>query len=335
MSEGETDRTSKISKRTVFLGGIPIDSTKNEVLAYLEQFDCVQKLDIPKDKSTKILKGYAKAVLKTSEGVDRLLAQPFHFLKKLQVSVKRWTNKKDYLRQKDKVSRRKLFVRFHPIYDCEGLLEHFSCFGTIENLDTKTDPLTNLDRFIAYVTFSTEEEAAKAAKYGIITDRERYIYCEITTPSYIMTLENKTSLCGSPTLKGNAKTTKKGTFPSFEPLDDPRVGSFASDNFPMKHNMQKEIKSASQVKKKAQKPTKNEIRQYFGSLTALSKKENQAARKSDPPREKLSSAPIAEEFFQFHDTKPTSKLYVYPTTNNQQSKANVVFRKLVRRYSIN
>ena len=331
MYKAETGRKGQQSNRTVFLGGIPLNSTKHEVLSYLEQFDIIQKLEMPKDKYLKTLKGYAKAVFQTTEGVDRLLAQPCHFLRNLQLSVKKWTNKTDYLSQKDQISKRKLFVRYHPNYHSSALLDHFEIFGTVENLDMKTDPKTNNQRFIAYVTYSSEREAQNAAKYGLIAESNRYIYCEITTPSYIMTFENKTSLCGSPTLKSNANTTKKGTLPSFEPFDDQRHGSFASDSMPAKqYNMKKEIKSASQVKKRAGKPSANEFKQYFGSITSLSKKAKTPGGIINAPREKLSSAPVAKEFFQFHDTKPTSRLYVYPTAQHN-TMANVMFRKLIPR----
>jgi RNA recognition motif-containing protein len=329
---GTAWRKKKQSKNMVFIGGIPLDSTKIEILNFLEQYDRVVKLEMPKENYLSTLKGYAKAALKTSDGVERLLAQPHHFLKNLQVSVKRWINKAEHLREKDEISMRKLFVRYHPIYTRQELLEHFKVFGYVETLDAKKDPRTNMDRYIAYVTYSAVDEAVTAAHFGNIIDKDWYITCEITTPSYVINLENTSSLCTTPLWKDKyANTTKKGTFPSFEPLDVQRIKSFATDSYPTNQQKIKEIKSTSQVKKKSRKKSDNILQQNISNPTVLSKiLTKKPGHNSLWSRERLSSVPIAEEFFQFHDTKPTSSLYIYPEAINRGSMANLVFRKLLR-----
>lgn len=46
------------------MGGIPLDTTRSEILGYLSHYDRVLRVEIARDKHTKQLKGYAKAVLR-------------------------------------------------------------------------------------------------------------------------------------------------------------------------------------------------------------------------------------------------------------------------------
>ena len=319
------------ASRTVFVGGIPINSTRQEIREYLECFDFVEHLELPKDKLTHKLKGYAKATLKTDSGVDLLISHPVHYIKGLQVSIKRWTKKSDYLRQKDATSKRKLFVRYHPSYTESELLAHFESFGEVEYFEAKVDPETNHQRNIAYATYNTEEEALYAATYGSVSSHDSYIYCEMTIPSYKMAPENKTSLCGSPTLKGQHGTlTKHGTFPSFEPLDVPKIKSFASDHRQAFGDKKKEIKSA-KTKKKEYFLTEPDTKNYFGSHQYLLESEKHTPKKKNLGKGGNAAGPfLAEEFFQFHDTKPTSKFYTNPHLSHRDNTGNVVFRKLRR-----
>lgn len=205
--------------RTVFLGGIPIDTNKQELLDFLQIYDEVEYLDIAREKNSMACKGFAKAILKTEQGLQRLLSVGRHTIRGLEIGVKKWSKKSDYLREKDEVSRRKLYVRYHPSYTKDDLILHFSIFGYIESIDIKTDPWTNEQRNFAYVVFKTEEEARRAAQNSSIADKSQYILCELTTPSFLMPSDNRTTLCASPTLKHQfspMSPTKQESSLSFE-----------------------------------------------------------------------------------------------------------------------
>lgn len=185
---GKTARRHKHRpcQNIVFLGGIPLDASRNDILEYLLQFDSVLGLEMAVDKKTRKNKGFAKANLKTSEGIDRMLSVQNHVLKGLTIGVKRWTNKVDYLKKKDEVSRRKLFVRHDSSITEQDLYEHFSQFGQLELLDYKVNSKTGFPRNIAYVVYSTEEEAQWAIQYGSYENADKYITCTLTTPSFIL-----------------------------------------------------------------------------------------------------------------------------------------------------
>lgn len=67
--------------------------------------------------------------------------------------------------------------------------------------------------------FEKEEEARNAAHYGVIADKSQYIYCELTTPSYLMSNDSKASPCISPTFHVPTKSTKQVTLQSFDRLE--------------------------------------------------------------------------------------------------------------------
>lgn len=197
---GKSGKSSP-KERTVFLGGIPLDTTYQELMGYLSQFDEIEDIDIAIDKNSKECKGFAKAVLKTDQGIHRLLSISHHVIRGLEIGVKQWTKKADYLKEKDEVTKRKLFVRFHPSYNKDDLALHLSMFGHIESLEVKTHPLTNEKRNFAYVIFRTKEEARKAVLYGSITEKHQFISCEFTTPSFLMKNDTRSTHCKTPTLK--------------------------------------------------------------------------------------------------------------------------------------
>lgn len=204
---------------TIFIGGLPLDTSRAELLEYLQAFDQVVDLDLAKDRKTGELKGFAKAALKTSAGVDRLIEMPVHRIRGLEIGIKRWTNKSEYLKGKDQVSKRKLYARYHPSYTKHDLIFHFSIFGNVVAVDEKIDHFTGKPRNFAYVIFEKEEEARNAALYGVIADKSQYIYCELTTPSYLMSIDSKASPCISPTFHDPTKSTKQVTLQSFDRLE--------------------------------------------------------------------------------------------------------------------
>lgn len=316
-------------QKTVFLGGIPLNTTQQDIIEFLSPFDQVLRVDIARDKYTKELKGYAKAVLKTEEGIQRLLHNRFHTIHGLPIGVKRWTNKQDYLKEKDEISRRKLFVRHHSSYTPDSLFHHFSQFGQVVSIDTKTEHFTNKYRNFSYVIFKSEEEAYEAAFYGSVSDKSSYIHCEMTTPSHLM-VENKTSISGSPGMKRPTKSTRLGTNLTFEPkdsfqmlLDQPVASSF------------KEINSAPIAKKKGKINPKEhyanfarEVEKKNPKLAGIKSMGNLAGQNKEKIISQTYSS-LAKEFFQLHDTKPTSRRYHQVLHSKLlQSGDNLVFRKV-------
>ena len=91
----EEDTTD--NSRSIFIGGIPLASTQNQILNYLEAYAPVESLSIPKDRFTKKPKGYAKAVFTTEEGALHMLhAENPHKIGGLPVGVNLWRKQDEY-----------------------------------------------------------------------------------------------------------------------------------------------------------------------------------------------------------------------------------------------
>jgi hypothetical protein len=143
------------TSRTIFVGGIPIDSTVRSIASYLSQFDAVEKIQVPKDPSTGILKGYAKAVLASTEGVKFITSQPSHFIGGLKVGILKWQNQSSYLNRKDRLTERKVHIRVPPGISKHILYEYFSCFGKVDDVVLKIHPFTKEQRNFCYVIFDS------------------------------------------------------------------------------------------------------------------------------------------------------------------------------------
>lgn len=150
------------TSRTVFLGGIPLDITAKKLVVYLSTFDKVEKIHLPKNSSSGVLKGYAKAVLASTDGVHHLVSQPIHRIGGLSVGIIKWQNQSSYLNRKDKLGERKVHVRIPPEFPKETLENYFSKYGVLNEVIVKRHPFTKEPRNFCYLIYSSKGSALKA-----------------------------------------------------------------------------------------------------------------------------------------------------------------------------
>ena len=327
MKQGKSSKSEKSGhkNRTIFLGGIPLDTNKQELREFIQQYDQVDFIELAKDQSRKACKGFAKAVLRTEKGIQRLLSAGPHTIRGLTIGIKKWSRKADYLREKDEVSKRKLYVRYHPSYSREDLVLHFSLFGQIESIDIKTDPWTNKPRNFAYIIFQTEDQAVHASKNCIVADKSQYIYCELTTPSYLMQPDAGTTLCASPTLKNLQSPfcpTKLESFQSFEPSMAfvPKYGSMNN----LESYANQSIKSSRELPKNS-KYCSVRFKGQVGSSQALFNIEEAQVKPRRRPATCNELASAKSELF--HESKPTTKLYRWHRVSSNHYEDNLFFTK--------
>ena len=180
-NQGKTGNsyTSKTS-RTIFVGGIPIDSTAKSIISYLSSFDKVEKIQIPKDPMTGILKGYAKAVLATTEGVRRITSHTPHFIGGLKVGILKWQNQSSYLNRKDRLTERKVHIRVPPGISKSLLNEYFSSYGQIEDIVLKIHPFTKEQRNFCYVIFEDKLVAQEVVDMSPHSVLHYKLHCSIS-----------------------------------------------------------------------------------------------------------------------------------------------------------
>lgn len=172
----------------IFIGGIPLTSSRKQILDFLQKFDPVKSLHLPRDRASGKLKGYAKAVLTSQTGVDTLLncTEP-HRIDHLTVGVSRWKNQRDYIMLKDQHVNSKVYVKFPSSVSREDLFTYFNGkFGLVRDIDIKTDPFTKRLRDFCYISFEEEQSARLAVSQGPHTISGYQIRCEMSTPAHLV-----------------------------------------------------------------------------------------------------------------------------------------------------
>ncbi len=154
-----------LSASILYIGNLPADCSRTELLSYLSRFDSVVWMKINRDG--KNLPGYhfAHAILKSVGGYERLLTYPSHAIRHMKLRVKMNGSSQVFSKYEERLNQRKVFVkRLSRTMNCEKLRQHFSRFGTVEDVDIPVNREDNSSRRIAFVTFSDEEAAEECAK---------------------------------------------------------------------------------------------------------------------------------------------------------------------------
>ena len=183
------DQDFEFTEPALFIGGIPLQTTYDELFSYISSFGNVLSLFMPKDSHTKIIKGYAKAYMQSEEERNRVLKHSHHILHGLEVGISLWIDKSEYLNQKDRQSKRKVFVKYHPMITESDLLDYFSQFGEIKNIENKSNHLTKVPRYFCYITFSHEESAEEAASFSSHETNGKWMSCTMSKPSHVLRSE--------------------------------------------------------------------------------------------------------------------------------------------------
>lgn len=133
---------------------------------------------MPRYSDSGVLKGYAKAVLATTEGVDRVVAQNPHCIGGLEVGILKWQSPNTYLRKKNQENKRKVYVRIPFQMTEESLYRHFSRVDEVEYISIKTQPVTNQRRNFCYILFKTKNGADQAVQQNPHVINKNKLFCE-------------------------------------------------------------------------------------------------------------------------------------------------------------
>lgn len=153
----------EFSERILFIGGIPIDCSFQELHEFLSKFDTVLWQRIEVDKFTGIGRGFAYAILATEEGKKAMLEKKGLKMRNLQIGVSIWQPKSEYLSKKDQNMAKKIFIkRISPFCSEKDLETYFSSFGKVEKAVVLRNHHDNSSRKIGFVYFETEEAAQKS-----------------------------------------------------------------------------------------------------------------------------------------------------------------------------
>jgi len=97
----------------------------------------------------------------------------------MTIGVTLWKDPKEYLDDKAKVLKRKVFIkRLTSTSTDEDLHEYFSQFGKVEKAEVRRNHADNSSRRIAYVTFQKEEDASRCLNTKLHLLNGREIVCK-------------------------------------------------------------------------------------------------------------------------------------------------------------
>lgn len=150
----------------IFIGGIPKQADKDELVEYLSQFGDVVNISMPFRGVQSNHKGFAKVLLSSGLDTYRFLSCPEHLICNMKIGASRWVSKLDHVSLKEAPTENKLFIRIKGNLSESELLEYFRCFGKVESIEIKLNYRTGQLRDIGFVTFENPESAALVVEKG-------------------------------------------------------------------------------------------------------------------------------------------------------------------------
>lgn len=146
-------KATKQDHPVIFLGGIPKQVTRSELLYYLESFGKLNYFSMPYFKHPDNHKGFAKVYYSRQEAAAEVLRLENHKVMGLPIAVLPWVGKKKFISKKEKPSSCKLFLKFKRSVSEAELMKYFTTFGSVEKLEIKMNYKTHEPRDFGFIQF--------------------------------------------------------------------------------------------------------------------------------------------------------------------------------------
>nr|XP_017503315.2 heterogeneous nuclear ribonucleoprotein D-like [Manis javanica] len=156
----------------MFIGGIPLETSKQSLFEYLAQFGEIIDLTIKTDQKSGLSRGFGFVLFKDNATVEKVLQVKEHKLDGKIIELKR--AKAVEL----KFTSNKIFVGgVNPHLSEEKIREYFQLFGVIENIELPVCQETNERRSFCFITYANEQPVRRLlqTRYRLIGSR----WCEI------------------------------------------------------------------------------------------------------------------------------------------------------------
>ena len=180
--------------RLVFLGGLPLTVGRRDIFEYLSKFGIIDRLILPINTDSGLLKGHGKVIFIDKEGRDAALAAKQHTIKGVKFGITPWIEPTQYFKQRVEDSKRKLFVKHKTRHTEEELTHYFRQFGEVTRIDMRKNPTTNKSRNFCYVYFADERAVARALEVAGHTVRDMPLVCLPCIPSAKEMEQERTAL---------------------------------------------------------------------------------------------------------------------------------------------
>ena len=167
---------SQEQRRIIFVGGIPLATSRQEVEAHFEKYGQVAKVSIAYNKKTKQPRGYAYLTMSSESAVARVLSAT-HTLNGRKVDCQIAAKKSEKKAWKDEQRTRRVFLKnIPPSMTVEDLNQAFSVFGQVRT-SYKILEKPGLEG-CGYVEFCESESVEKTLKgYSVLQFAGAQISC--------------------------------------------------------------------------------------------------------------------------------------------------------------
>lgn len=151
-----------LRNRILFIGGLHIQTSEDELYQFLLRFGEVMWFKIQKDQLTGAPKGFAFALFHHQAAYDKILQAPQYQIRGFDVEVRTWKDQTSYITEKELIMQRKVFVKdLLEKTNEQELITYFSKFGRVRKAEVLRNHQDRTSRRIAFIIFSSEDEARR------------------------------------------------------------------------------------------------------------------------------------------------------------------------------
>lgn len=154
------------TKHILFIGGIPLQASKIDLIRYISKFAIADHVSLPIDYKTGLHKGFAKAFFKSEAAMNNILKPRHHMMLGVDIGVSKWVPKSKHQPKTEVPSHNKVFFKFRSQFSQNELKDFFNTFGRVDHIQIKSDYLTGKIRDFGFVMFESESSAIKLIENG-------------------------------------------------------------------------------------------------------------------------------------------------------------------------
>lgn len=210
--------------RKLFIGGLNFTTTDEMLREYFEQFGTIVQCTVMKDVTTKKSRGFGFVVFATTAMLDAAQEARPHTIDNRQVDTKRAMPRGEAAKRQAGILAKKIFIGgLKTTTEKQALMDYFSQFGFVDNVEVLEDKATQRRRGFAYVTFTDSDPVDKAIlqKYHTIDGRR----CEVKKAFTREEMKNRNFQNSGQVAPG------PGNF-----FGNRGMGNFGGNNYPLENN---------------------------------------------------------------------------------------------------
>lgn len=170
----------KIKKKfKIFVGGLPPDTSRDELFGYFKQFGPIYNCEPKKwNSANQKCRGFGLITCENEETYEKIMSRVHTFKNRNIECKKAFSNKKAAQKYEAELIKRKLFVKsLPPQADSFNLTEAFRVFGEIDIAYVVSDKNTSKSKCFGYVCFKDQRVCTEILKKRSITLFGRKIKC--------------------------------------------------------------------------------------------------------------------------------------------------------------